>query len=112
MKVAIKHYTDLLAKYVRPQWRRVALLGLLIVLSLILQLAKPQILRIFIDTANGTSNANLGYTALLFMIVALVSSAVTAYSKYVSEDVGWTATNLLRRDVTAHCLGLDRKSVV
>ena len=107
MKVAIKHYTDLLAKYVRPQWRRVALLGLLIVLSLILQLAKPQILRIFIDTANGTSNANLGYTALLFMIVALVSSAVTAYSKYVSEDVGWTATNLLRRDVTAHCLGLD-----
>jgi len=107
MKVALKHYVDLLAKYVRPQWRRVALLGLLIVLSLTLQLAKPQILRIFIDTANGTSNANLAYTALIFMIVALLSSAVTAYSKYVSEDVGWTATNLLRSDVTAHCLGMD-----
>lgn len=107
MKVALKHYVDLLAKYVSPQWRRVALLGLLIVLSLTLQLAKPQILRVFIDTANGTSHANLGYTALIFIIVALLSSAVTAYSKYVSEDVGWTATNLLRSDVTAHCLGLD-----
>lgn len=102
-----KQYIDLLAKYVRPQWRRVAVLGLLIVLNLTLQLTKPQILRIFIDTAMGTSAADLGLTALLFMIVALSSSIIAAYSKYVSEDVGWTATNLLRSDLTAHCLHLD-----
>ena len=42
MKVALKHYVTLLAKYVRPQWRRVALLGLLIVLSLTLQLRSEE----------------------------------------------------------------------
>jgi len=107
MKLELRLYANLLAKYLRPQWKRVTLLGILITLSLTLQLAKPQILRIFIDTASGSSSANLAETALLFMIVALLSSAITAYSKYVSEDVGWTSTNLLRSDLTAHCLELD-----
>ena len=28
-------------------------------------------------------------------------------STWVSETVGWTATNALRADLAAHCLGLD-----
>ncbi len=108
MKIPLREYINLLANYLRPQWRRAALLVALIAASLGLQLAKPQILRTFIDVASGSSaGANLGATALLFMVVAVVSQAVTAYSRYVSEDVGWTATNLLRNDLAAHCLSLD-----
>jgi len=72
-----------------------------------LQLLRPQILRVFIDTATGSASGNLSHTALFYMVVTLVSAFVTAYASYVSEDVGWTATNLLRSDVTAHCLSLD-----
>lgn len=108
MKVTLRQYVDLLASYLRPQWRRAALLAALIAASLGLQLTKPQILRVFIDAAAGSrGGANLASTALLFMVVALLTQAVTAYSRYVSEDVGWTATNSLRNDLATHCLGLD-----
>ena len=107
MRVSYKHYIELLGRYLRPQWRRVSILGFLIVLSLTLQLVKPQILRIFIDTVSESKGANLINTALLFMAVSVSSSLVTAYSRYVSEDVGWTATNMLRKDLTSHCLNLD-----
>ncbi|MGE5654810.1 MAG: ABC transporter ATP-binding protein [Bacillota bacterium] len=108
MKIPLREYISLLSNYLRPQWRRAALLVTLILTSLGLQLVKPQILRTFIDTASGSrSGTNLGATALLFMVVAVISQAVTAYSRYVSEDVGWTATNLLRNDLASHCLGLD-----
>lgn len=108
MKIPLRQYLELLANYLRPQWKRAAFLALLIFLSLGMQLAKPQILRVFIDAAAGSRpGANLVATAILFMVVALLTQGVTAYSRYVSEDVGWTATNLLRNDLATHCLSLD-----
>lgn len=108
MNIPVKQYVELLAKYLRPQWKRAAFLVVLVLGSLALQLAKPQILRVFIDAATGTrAGANLIATAMLFMVAAVLTQALTAYSRYVSEDVGWTATNLLRHDLATHCLSLD-----
>jgi len=108
MNIPVKQYVELLAKYLRPQWKRAAFLVVLILGSLALQLAKPQILRVFIDAATGArADANLVATAMLFMVAAVLTQALTAYSRYVSEDVGWTATNLLRNDLATHCLSLD-----
>jgi len=106
--IPLRQYYRLLARYLSPQKRMVSLLGILIVANLMLQLARPQLLRIFVDTATGTrSDYALGVTALAFVIVALLGSALEACSEYVSETVGWTAANKLRGDLAAHCLALD-----
>ena len=104
----LKQYSDLLATYLRPQWSRVLLLVGLLFGSIGLQLINPQVIRYFIDTAQlrGPHSALLG-AAALFLVIALVERAITLASDYVAENVGWTATNALRADLTLHCLQLD-----
>ncbi len=98
----------MLSAYLRPQWRRAALLGQLQLASIGLQLANPRILRLFVDTAERTGGlSTLVAAALLFLGVALAIQAVSVVEAYVAENVGWTATNKLRADLTDHCLRLD-----
>ena len=40
----------------------------------------------------------------------LAQQIVSVLATYVSENVGWTATNALRQDVASHCLRLDMSS--
>ena len=51
MRVSVNQYWRLLAEYVRPQGRRVALLAGLMLAGIGLQLVAPLILRRFIDRA-------------------------------------------------------------
>src|SRR4051812_2732804 len=108
MNIPLQRYSSLLLKYLKPQWRRAALLGCLLVATTAMQLVNPQILRYFIDTATiGGSSESLVLAALLFLGVGLVNQVVGTYATYVGADVGWTATNLLRIDLAQHCLALD-----
>lgn len=108
MVIPFRQYWNLLRDYLAPQRTRVALLALLVAGNIALQLANPQLLRTFIDTATERSApGRLPWLALLFIAFALLQQGLAATAKYVGQNVGWTATNLLRRDVTAHCLGLD-----
>ena len=62
-------------------------------------LANPQILRAFIDSATqGAETQQLVTIALAFLAVAVTSQAVTVGETYVAENVGLTATNALRAD--------------
>ena len=71
-------------------------------------MATPQIIRYFIDAAHrGGSSAALTAAALLFLGGALAKQVVTSAAAYLGQDVGWTATNLLRADLAEHCLRLD-----
>jgi ABC-type multidrug transport system fused ATPase/permease subunit len=98
----------LLATYLRPQWPRAVLLGLLLFAGIGLQLANPQIVRTFIDRAQaGEPFARLASIALLFIGVALLTLAATIAETYVAEDLGWRATNALRADLARHVLDLD-----
>lgn len=108
MKIPLKQYWDLLVDYLRPQWRMAALLAVLLFSGIALQLVNPQIMRSFIDAAKaGTGVDTLWRSAVLFIGVALVQQVTTVIATYVSENVGWTATNALRADVAEHCLYLD-----
>jgi ABC-type multidrug transport system fused ATPase/permease subunit len=100
---------SLLTAYLRPQWRRSTLLGVLLLVSAALQVANPQIIRRFIDLATSASASpdRLAATALLFIGVALVQQALAVGATYVGQIVGWTATNTLRADLAGHCLRLD-----
>jgi len=104
----LKQYGDLLVTYLRPQWSRVLLLTGLLFGGIGLQLINPQVIRYFIDTAQsrGPHSALLG-AALVFLVIALVGRAITLATDYVAENIGWTATNALRADLTLHCLRLD-----
>ena len=108
MNVPLQSYRFLLATYLKPQRVRVATLALLLAASIGLQLAGPQILRSFIDTARaGAPLKTLVAVAVLFLVVALVTQVVSVAETYVAENVGWTAANGLRADLALHCLQLD-----
>ncbi len=108
MRIPLRQYWALLVSYLKPQRPRALALAALLGASIGLQLTSPQILRYFVDTATGGgAPASLVWAALLFIGVALVNQAVSVTATYTSENVGWTATNALRRDLAAHCLRLD-----
>ena len=108
MEIPLRHYLRLLAKYLKPQTRRSLLMGLLLLASIGLQLANPQVLRYFIDTATSKGSVpSLMIAAVLFIGIALTNQGVSIAARYFSEKVAWTATNSLRTDLVAHCLDLD-----
>ena len=106
--IQVKQYGSLLARYLRPQWVRVVVLGVLLLLTIGLQLANPQIVRYFIDSATqGAPIETLVWAAIVFLVIALLTQLVTVAATYVGENVGWTATNNLRGDLAMHILSLD-----
>ncbi len=108
MQIPLRQYWALLAGYLKPQRPRVVVLAMLIFGGIGLQLVNPQILRYFIDTAkSGGALYDLVAAAALFLGVAIAQQLMTVAATYAGENVAWTATNLLRADLAAHCLRLD-----
>ena len=110
-----RRFAALLGRYLAPQAWPAALLSLLLLAGIGLQLLVPQVLRRFIDTATGaatgTSAEGAGATLVglagVFLAVALGTQLLGGAATVLGAAVGWTATNLLRRDLFRHCLGLD-----
>lgn len=103
-----RSWVRFLVTYLRPQWRRFLLMSVLLLGGIGLQLAGPQVVRRFIDSARaGDTQASLMTLALVFLALAIVNQVVSAFATYVGQDVGWTATNRLREDLALHLLGLD-----
>src|SRR5438105_11381359 len=92
-----REHGALLATYLRPEWPRAVLLGLLLFAGIGLQLANPQIARTFIDRAQaGEPPDRLVWIAVLFIGAALLTQAAGIAETYVAEDLGWRTTNALR----------------
>ena len=73
-----------------------------------LNLANPQILRFFIDTAQADGLvSDLVFAGFLFLGVGFARQIVQILSSYLGQDVGWRATNKMRNDLALHCLNLD-----
>ena len=73
-----------------------------------LSLLSPQIIRYFIDTAQGGGALrNLLIAGGLFLAVGIFGQIVMLISSYLGQDVGWRATNRMRGDLAFHCLNLD-----
>lgn len=108
LKIPLRQYLAASVPYLRPQWRRVILMAVLLLTGIALQLVSPLILRYFIDTATAGGDLRaLSIAALLFLGSALLQQVLGVAATYWSENVAWTATNRLRRDLAAHCLDLD-----
>ncbi len=104
----IQQYWQLLARYLRPQRGRVAVMTVALLGGITLQLIHPQVLARFIDVAvaDATADALLNL-ALMYIGVALGEQVLRVVSVYAASSVGWTATNALRADLAAHCMSLD-----
>lgn len=108
MHIAIGEYARLLRRYLAPQGGVVATMAALLLGSIALQLAGPQIVRVFIDaTRAGAGENSLIAAALAFIGLTAGQQALNVLAVYASEYVGWTATNALRTDLVAHLLHLD-----
>jgi ATP-binding cassette subfamily B protein len=104
----LRAYRALLGRYLAPQKTRVALMAALLLVGIALQLANPQIIGYFLDTAQaGGGSRPLLIAATLFISFALLQQGMALAAGYVSQSVGWTATLRLRADLTLHCLRLD-----
>lgn len=70
----MRRHVTLLASYLRPQKRKMALLALLVLANVGLQLVNPLLLRRFIDAANAVDALHsLATTALFFIAIALAA---------------------------------------
>jgi ABC-type multidrug transport system fused ATPase/permease subunit len=105
---SLKSYWDLLSQHIRPQRGAFALLAVLLLGNIGLQIANPQIMRLFIDAAlAGKALQRLVIAALAFIGIALLQQVVSILVTYLGQNVAWTATNALRAELAQHCLKLD-----
>lgn len=108
LKLPLREYAGLLARYLIPQWPSMSALLILLLAGIAMQLVSPQLIRYFIDTAQGGhSGGHLMQAALWFIGLSVLTQIVRVLAAYIGENVGWTATNRLRSEVAAHCLKLD-----
>ena len=108
MQPPLARHRRLLGAYLIPQRGRLALLAALILADITLRLASPQIIRIFIDTAEAGGPVNALWSAgVLFLLVGLLGQGVSLGATYAGLNLGWTATNRLRTDLVGHLLRLD-----
>jgi ABC-type multidrug transport system fused ATPase/permease subunit len=104
----MSNYISLLVRYLRPHVPRVVLLGVCLLGMIGLQLFIPQIVRSFIDRATAGSAMNdLLRLAFLYLGLSILNQVLAGGSAYLSADIGWRATNLLRGDLFRQTLDLD-----
>lgn len=101
-------HITLLRIYLRPYRSRIVILTILLLAGIGLQLVAPQIIRRFLDAAQGGAAVQLLVSmGLVFLVAVVAQKAITLASTYVGADLGWAATNNLRADLTEHCMRLD-----
>jgi ATP-binding cassette, subfamily B, bacterial len=104
----MSRYIQLLARYLRPNALRVGLLSVCLLGSIGLQLFIPQIVRSFIDLAAlGGAMNDLARLGFIYLGLSILNQLLSGSSTYLSADIGWNATNLLRADLFRHTLDLD-----
>jgi ABC-type multidrug transport system fused ATPase/permease subunit len=101
-------YGKLLVTYLRPERGGVVTLAALLLGSIGLQLLNPQVVKRFLDSATGgADDRTLAAAAGLFLVTALLQQGMVVGATYLSERIGWSATNTLRAELLLHCLRLD-----
>jgi ATP-binding cassette subfamily B protein len=97
-----------LQHYLRSQSRRVMGLAVLILLSIVLQLINPQVIRYFLDTAgSGGPRQALLWAAAAFITFALLRQGMDLATTFLNQLVSWSTTNQVRLELARHCLKLD-----
>jgi ABC-type multidrug transport system fused ATPase/permease subunit len=100
-------WRTLVGTYLRPQRRLVAVLAAFLLATIAMQVATPQLVRVFIDRATSPGGGALGLLTVVYVVAVLAQQAAAVVTAWLSEQLGWITTNELRVDLMAHCLDLD-----
>ena len=101
-------YRATLSTYLGPLRGRVAVLVVLLLGSIGLQLVIPLIMRTFIDAAVAQSAVSgMTMAAIAYLVAGILNQLLDAGASYLGTDIGWSATNRLREELTSHLFGLD-----
>lgn len=107
-KVKIREIWPLLKKYLSDQKWGVFILAILVFSVVGLELYSPQIIRNFIDEISaGASTDKLIRLSVLYIGLAVTLQIFSIFTTYLSQNIGWRATNRMRNDLTEHCMNLD-----
>lgn len=109
--MAVTHrpgYRAALTTYLAPHKRTMAALGVVLAVSIGLQLVVPIVLSDFIDSVlAGEGLATLTGIGMAFLVAGVTTQVLEGISAVLGARVGWDATNALREDLAEHLLGLD-----
>lgn len=106
--IPVRAYFRLFAEYLRPHRRSAWLLAFVLFVTIGLQLVNPQLIKTFIDRiVEGAPVSELTPLAIAFMVVAITHQLLLVWATYLAEQIGWSATNALRADLTDHVVRLD-----
>ncbi|WP_438351460.1 ABC transporter ATP-binding protein [Paenibacillus sp. FA6] len=101
-------HRKLLARYFKPQMKKVCIVAFLLLISVGLQLANPLVLRDFIEMiTEDVSQRKLVFTAIIFISIAITNQMISVVASYLAQKIAWKAKNELRKDLLVHCLNLD-----
>ena len=93
--------------YLRPHTRLVVALAASLSVAIGLQVATPQVIRVFIDRAASPEGGPIAALAALYIAAVLLQQVFRILTAWLSEVLGWLTTNELRADLAEHCLALD-----
>ncbi len=129
MKIPLQKYWDVQKKYLAPFKKRVLLLALLLGSGTVLLILSPLLIERFIFLATnghplqdpniywesqsilvldiGNIYQTLLLLAAIFTVLMVIQQIITLGSVYLSQTLSWSSTNMLRFDLTKHCINLD-----
>ncbi len=106
--IPVRAYFRLFTGYLKPYKAQAVLLAVVLVATIALQLANPQLVAVFIDRAlDGADVSSLVPLAVGFMAIAVIHQLLMVWASYLAERIGWSATNQLRSELADHVLHLD-----
>ena len=108
MKAFIREYLRLHLVYLRPHWRRMVVLFVVMLASIALGVIAPLIVSSFIDSVRAREEAQtLLIAGIGFIGVGLLASINSAITSIVSAQIAWLTTNRMRAELVLHVLKLD-----
>ena len=108
MNVSLDQYRHIFRTYIAPQRGRMLGLAGLMLVDLVLQLALPRVVQLFIDSAvAGVALQTLLLLGSGYLFVAITENWTWVGWQYMARNIGLIATNHIRADLTLHCLKLD-----
>jgi ATP-binding cassette, subfamily B, bacterial len=90
MNTASRRYVALMGRYLSPLWKPMVALSLLVLATIGLQLAGPQLLGGFIDAVQRDGPIRrLLVRGVAFVAIAVVAQATSLLTIYIAETVSW-----------------------
>lgn len=112
VRVPLREYWRLLARYLSPDFALLGVLAALLLSDVFVRLVTPWLAGRFIDDATSAHPGSgvlggLLVLAAAYLVAGVVDQALTVATTHLGAHISWRATNRLREDAVGHCLQLD-----